>query len=364
MDRSSSRRERRTYRRAARRRKRRLQLWLSVAPALLVIGAVTGVLVAVGGPRDTHSSESFVVTSLSRLSAQPGAAEDVLVAVTDQGAARVFVLLHPREEGGTALGIPGATLTYLSGVGFVTVSEVYAQRGAEGVAEALAADLGAAAGPAGEVSWIELRQAASALQTSGHLPQTLAGASSKEARDVASTLLSVLLHEGVGSKASDSQGTAGFADVLEGRSKLEGMWIAGAVWGRPVVGSDYMYIEPYLTRAKQALYGSDTGGPLVVELRNVSVAPGVSEWVVQALNQLGFEVSPAEPGEIALSSDQTRLVFSSGAREEARDICELLGLTVVAEDPTLSANRVVLVLGKDFVPTSLPAVFQSGEKQS
>jgi len=355
MERSSSRRERRTHKRAVQRHKKRLQLWLAMGPVLLVIGAVAGLLIALGGPQS--DIRHGVQTAATPVQVLPGLGDgrDALVVVKDGPTVSAVVLLHPREAGGTALGIPGATLTCSPDLGFVTLSELYTSRGLEGLAKAILQDLGAAVGAAGEVSWVGLREAVKDQRAGDALPASLTGTEGEQVQKVAEGVLAALSKGVEASAAMSSKAWSGLEDVQTVVTSSKGKWAAEAVWGRLVTGPDYAYVEPYLTRARRALDGN-AAGPVMVEVYDSSATSGVVEFVQQILTQLGCRVTTGKKGMNLLSLQTSQLVFSSWTREEAGDICQLLGIRAAVEDSSLGDARVMLFIGKDFIPPFVPKV--------
>lgn len=345
-----SRSERRTYRRAERRRRSRAKLWLVVAPVLVVIALVVALLTLLGGPE----TDTRPTTTLAPAKVYPGG----LLVVEDQDDVPLVLLLQAREDGGLVLAMPGITLLNTPSEGFKTLAEL-CETGRDGELGVVVGDaLGVAAPAAASVSWPELRTALATAGVEDMPPETLTS-DGNEDEQVARAVLASLGGDGPGVKelwdglslGGDSSGLR--EAVAEMAASLAGgEWTAAELSGRLVESTGGRYLEPDVRHAKALLDGTWDDVEFTVQVQNGSGVVGIAEQTVELLQGMGYTMLPVGNAQGFPDVKQTRITASPDSTAEARRVRSFLGVGTVSEDATLEQGHMIVVLGKDYVPST------------
>jgi len=361
-----SRLERRTARRAERRRKAAAKIWYLAVPAAAVLAAVI-VLAVVFGGRGGADLAAGPAASVTTPAGDPGSRDGLLV-IQQQENVPAVVLLHPQSRGGVVIAFPGITLLKTS-AGFKTMADIHASGESGLLEEALSEALGVPVGEPATAEWADLRAGVASLAapgTTSELPPAVLGVAPGEADLVAQAQVvaqAVLLLCG----AIDSEDGAAFWGELElggdgvglvdlvaaeASSTSTGTWTAMAAAGQVREGKGFAYVEPDVRMVKAALEGPTETDAVTLELQNGSGAIGVTEGAGALLEALGFSLLPYSNAEDFPDVVQTRITFAPDAAAAAERVRDVLAVGEMSEDETLQSGRVVVVLGKDFVPPS------------
>ncbi len=355
--------ERRSARRAARRRKRVARLSLVAGPVVVAILVIVALLVFLGGPESTSGAETTTTT----VTAAPNEAGGGSVLLVEQGEeVPAAVLLLPEQAGGFVLAIPGNTLLRTES-GFKTPTELHASDQEEALRTALAEDLGVEIGAVAWLQWSELRGALGETGQAGSLPAELE-TTGESAGLVAEAVVAVL---GAGQKGGeavvwDQIEMAGDADGFRANAKLLSASISDAgptvavLPGKVVEGVGFEYFEPDLKQARALLGGESPGAEITMEVQNGSGVLGIAQQVGGMLEPLGYDMLPFRNAEGFPDVTTTRIIVAPGAHSEAERVRAVLGVGRIEQDGSLEPGRVIVILGKDFVPP-VPTGTQSAQ---
>ncbi len=349
---SPHRAERRSARRAVRRRKAMTRLSFVAGPIVVVILVIVALLVFLGGPESTSGAETTTTT----VGASPVEGSSMLF--IEQGeTVSVVVVLLPEEEGGLALAMPGNMLLKTGESGFKTLAELHASNQDEALREGLARDLALEIGATASVQWSELREALTGLGKAGSLPTELQ-ATEEDAADAAGAALTILGASGAGEGAAvwdqmeiagDPEGFRAAVGLL-GESISEGGWTEEVLPGKVVEGVGFEFFEPDLGQARALLAGESAGAVITVEVQNGSGVVGVAQQVGAMLEPLGYDLLPFRNADDFPDVKSTRIITAPDASAEAQRVQEALGVGRIEQDDSLDPGRVIVVVGKDFIP--------------
>lgn len=345
--------ERRSAQRAARRRKAAARFWLVVGPIVVLIMVVWALVVFLGG-----SAEQTGVSTEDALTTLPSeSTEGSSLLVVEQGdASPVLVLLLREGTRGVALGMPGTTLVKAAG-GFLTVSELRASDQDEALRSALADAFDVRFGPVASAQWPVLRTALAQTGRTESLPDELAPTEADSSL-VASAVTALFAPGGpaeyaaVWEQAGLEGDASGFRSAVEllGRSIPYEAWEEAAFPGKPITGRDFAYYEPDVRRLGALLAGGTTNVVVTLEVQNGSGVVGAAEQAGDALKPLGYSLLPFVNADDFPDVKQTRIVTAPDVAAEAERVRRLLGVGKIVEDEALDPGRLIVVVGKDFVP--------------
>jgi hypothetical protein len=345
---SGTRLEQMTAARYERRRRTVKRFWLTATPVLILLLVAAGLLAVYGG----HGDATAIATSTTVVAPQVEGS-GVLLIEKDQ-VLRWAVVLQPRESGGAVLAVPGITLLQ-SGSSFKTLADMYRAGDADTVESALAGALGLSLGPVAVVDWSALQAAAKAAGT-----EELPGDSSA---------IGVVPGEAVAAVVKTLMGKYVSADdhgpwddmALRGDSseflRIVGLdqagmsanaWTIAAVTGILVDGEGFMYLEPDVEAAKVLLAVSAGASVASVEVRDGAGIEGAPRRAGSLLESGGFSLAPMNYADGYPGVEKTQIMAATEAMERARQVRSLLGLGEIVLDNTLTADRIVVVLGGDF----------------
>jgi hypothetical protein len=345
--------ERRSARRAARRRKRVARLSLVAGPVVVVILVIVALLVFLGGPESTSGAETTTTT----VAAGPIETGGGSVLMVEQGEeVPAVILLLPEQAGGFVLAIPGNTLLKTES-GFKTPTELHASDQEEALRIALAEDLGVDIGPVAWLQWSGLREALGEMGQAGSLPAELE-TTGEDAGRVAEAVVAVLGASQNGGEAAvwEQMEMAGDADGFRANAKLLSASISDAgptvavLPGKVVEGVGFEYFEPDLKQARALLGGESPGAEITMEVQNGSGVVGIAQQVGAMLEPLGYEILPFRNAEGFPDVTTTRILVAAGADSEAERVRAVLGVGRIEQDGSLEPGRIIVIVGKDFVP--------------
>jgi hypothetical protein len=343
------------------RRKVRTRLWYAVIPVVLAILLAVALLSVFGG---LNSNEPAVSTTTT-LAPKPDAGSGLLFIEQDDVLA-LAVLLEPREKGGVVLAVPGITLLK-SGSAFMTLADLYEAGQAEAAEAALSEALAVLVGPFASVEWTALRAAMVSAGVTEPPAEALTGQEG-EADLVAQALLAFV-------EADSSDGGAAVWDALALQGDGPGLrdavgidatsistsaWTAAALTGTVVEGDGFTYLEPAVDDAQALLAASSAAAMVSVEVQDGAGVSGAAESAGDLLESAGYKLLPMSYSADFPNVELTRIVAASGLAESAEQLRALLGTGEIAEDGTLEANHIIVVLGKDFVAPSPPETEPTG----
>jgi LytR cell envelope-related transcriptional attenuator len=349
---SRHRAERRSARLAARRRKRTARLSLVAGPALVVILVVVALFVFLGGPESSSGAET---TTTSQAEAPIGGGASVLL--VEQGEEVPAVVVLPSGDGGDlALAMPGNTL-FKTDSGFKTPTELHASSQEEALSTVFAEDLGVDVGAIAWVQWADLREL---LEEGGAIdsPPADLDTTAEDAGRVAEAV-AVLLSgsENVGDAAIwDQLELAGDVDRFRANIELlsasipEGGLTVAVLPGKVVEGAGFEYFEPDLNQARALLGGEGPGAEITVEVQNGSGVVSIAQQVGGMLEPLGFDLLPFRNADGFPDVQTTRIIVGPDAASAADQVRGLIGVGKLEQDDSLPPGRVIVIVGKDFVP--------------
>jgi hypothetical protein len=347
----SHRTERRSARRVARRRKNITRLSWVAGPVVILILVIVALFVFLGGPESAGGAE----TTSTTMAAVPADGSSVLFVEQEETAPAVVMLL-PSGEGGLALAMPGNTLLK-TGNGFRTLAELRASSEEQVLREALAQELGVNPGSIASVQWPDLQAALAQQGVGGSLPAELeatAGGAAKAAEAVVALVGASAA--GGGSATWDQLEMTGDPEGFRAAVEQAAGSAAGAVWteevlpGKIVEGVGFEYFEPDLQQARALLGGEASGAAVTVEVQNGSGVVGVAQQAGGMLEPLGYELLPFRNAEDFPDVRTTRIISGPDASAAAEQVREVLGVGKIEEDGSLEPGRLIVVVGKDFIP--------------
>ena len=347
----SHRTERRSARRVARRRKNIARLSWVAGPVVVLILVIVALFVFLGGPESAGGAETTSTTVV----AAPADGSSVLF--VEQGeAAPAVVMLLPGGEGGLALAMPGNTLLK-TGSGFRTLDELRASSDEQVLREALAQELGVNPGAIASVQWPDLQAALAQQGLGSSLPAELeatAGGAARAAEAVVALMGASAA--GGGSATWDQLELTGDPEGFRAAVERAAGSAAGAAWtgevlpGKIVEGVGFEYFEPDLQQARALLGGEALGTAVTVEVQNGSGVVGVAQQAGGMLESLGYELLPFRNAEDFPDVRTTRIISGRDASAAAEQVREVLGVGKIEEDGSLEPGRLIVVVGKDFIP--------------
>lgn len=349
----SHRAERRSARLAARRRKRAARLSLVAGPALVVILVVVALFVFLGGPESSRGAET-TTTSQAGAPVGDGGASVLLVEQGDEVPA--VVMLPSQEMGDLALAMPGSTL-FRTGSGFKTLTELHASGQEQALSATFAEDLGVDVGAIVWVEWEGLREVLEESGATGSLPADL-DATAEGAGRVAEAVAALISgSESVGGAAVwDQMKLGGDADGFRANVELlsasipEGGLTVAVLPGKVVEGAGFEYFEPDLNQARALLGGEGPGAEITLEVQNGSGVVNIAQQAGGMLEPLGFDLLPFRNADDFPDVQTTRIIAGPGAASAADQVRSLLGVGKLEQDDSLAPGRVIVIVGKDFVP--------------
>jgi hypothetical protein len=357
-----SRTERRMARRAKRRRKMVTRLGLVVGPMLVVIAAIVVLFALLGGPE----ADPGVVTTLPVDGAGGSESRSALLVIEQEDAVPLLILLYPREEGGTALAMPGLTL--LKTVeGFKTLAELHLSDRDAALRAGLVEALGVSIDQVASVEWSAVRDAMQRVVVD-ELPPPILASGEGESEQVAGAVLEL-----AGAGVSDEgegvwDGLPLEGDAGEFRKTVSelaatisgGGWTAAALTGKMVEGRGFKYLEPDVETAKAALAGTVLQVDVVLQVQNGSGVLGVAQEASGLLASLGYTMMPVGNSKDFPDVVRTRIEVASDAAVQAAKVRALLGIGTIEVDPTLEPGHIVVVLGKDYIPPQTTVAATAG----
>jgi hypothetical protein len=135
---------------------------------------------------------------------------------------------------------------------------------------------------------------------------------------------------------------------LYATSMAANIWTAGTLTGTVVNGDGFVYLEPDLGAAKSLLAVVAQTETLSVEVKDGAGVEGAARRAGGLLESAGFALAPMGYAQGYPGIEKTQVVVSPERAEKAKQVQSLLGVGVIVEDKTLTADRIVVVLGKDF----------------
>lgn len=359
MSRTSLRVQGRSGSRAARaallRARRRRRARRIAAVALLAAVLVAGVFLLVHylgrdrAPVAATAGNTTTVTAGGMAESEIG----TLLVVREEAEVGAFLVVDD-ERGGVLLALPAATIVQ-GPQGFARLNEVVEQD-QELAAQSVAALLAGRAGRVAEVSWVHLRAAAVEVGEGAGLPASLEGVEGADAVLRAAAALAAAAGTGEGAAALANLALEG--DGAEAmRAALKALPVPPKV--RAVVpgsqsgtGPEAFYEpEPEGLAVLLGLPAADAG--VSVEVQNGSGEVGAAEAVAAFLKPLGLSLLPARNAEEFPDVARTQILAASDALGQAGRVRDRLGVGNVVEQESLPAGRVVVVVGKDLVASSL-----------
>ncbi len=331
---------------------------LVAGPVVVVILVIVALFVLLGGPESSSGAE----TTSTTVAAGPTDGSSVLFIGQEETVPAVVILL-PKGKGGLALAMPGNTLLKTGG-GFKTLAELHASNAEQKVKEALAQELGVELGAIASVQWSEVREALTRMGLAGLAPVELE-ATADDAAQAAEAVAALVgaSASGEGSATWDQMELTGDPEGFRAALELLVESTAGAAWekevlpGKIVEGVGFEYFEPDLEQARALLGGEDTGTAVTVEVQNGSGLVGVAEQAGGMLEPLGYKLLPFRNAEDFPDVKTTRIVSGPDASAAAERVREVLGVGRIEKDDSLEPGRVIVVVGKDFIP---PASSETG----
>jgi hypothetical protein len=341
--------EQMTAARYERRRRIVTRFWLTAAPVLILLLVAAGLLAVYGGQGESTAGVATSTTLLAPRIEGSG----VLLVEKDQLLTWV-VVLQPRDSGGAVLAVPGITLLKNDGA-FETLAQMHKAGGANTVKRALGEALGVSLGPAAVVDWSAL-QAAVKAAGAAELPGDAVAIGIVPGEAVA-TAVKTLVAKYVSAEDGgpwDGMGLRGDSSDflrmvgLDQASMAANAWTVGAVTGTLVDGEGFRYLEPDVEAAKVGLAVSVAATVAAVEIRDGAGIEGAARRAGSLLESGGFALSPMTYAEGYPGVEKTQVFASAAATERAQQVRSLLGLGEIVQDDTLTADHIVVMLGKDF----------------
>lgn len=348
--RSGSRTARAAMLRARRRRRARGIAIVGLLTAVLV-GGIVFLVSFLGRDRGPEASAGSTVTVVADSASPPQVG--TLVVVRDEAEAGAFLVVD-EGGGGMLLALPAATIVQ-GPQGFARLSEVVEQD-QELAAQGVAALLGGRAGRIAEVAWADLRAAAVEVGSGAGLPDSLDGVEGAEAVLRAAAA--------VAAAAGSADGAAALANIaLEGdgadaaRAALKALpgtpKVQAVVPGTQLGDGEEAYFEPDPAGLAVLLGLPAADAAVSVEVQNGSGEVGAAEAVAAYLKPLGLTLLPPRNAEQFPDVALTQILAASDALGQAGRVRDRLGVGSVAEQESLPAGRIVVVVGKDLIASSL-----------
>jgi hypothetical protein len=325
------------------------RFWLAGAPVLILLVVAVVMLVVYGG-QDAGGSFIGTPTTVERRQVE---GSGVLLVVKDDVLSWV-VVLHPWDSGGAVLAVPGITLLESEGA-FLTLGDMYRKGDRQAVKAALAEALDVSVGPVAVVAWAAVRTALASARIEG-FPSEASALGQGAAESVASALRSLVgayVLDGdtsvwndmqLGGEASEFMRAMG----LDAASMAANAWVAGAVTGKVVDGDGFYYLEPDVEAAKSLLAVAVETAVVAVEIKDGAGIEGAARLAGGLLESGGFTLAPMSYAEGYPGVEKTQVVTTPGSADKARQVLALLGVGEIVEDKTLTADRILVILGKDF----------------
>lgn len=347
-----SRTERRMARRAKRRRKAVARLGMVVGPALVVIAAVVVLFSLLGG----SEPDGYVTTTLPVAGVAGPEGRNALLAIEQEDTVPLLVLLYPREQGGTALAMPGLTLLK-TGEGFKTLAELHLEGRDKALRAALMEALGVSIDQVAAVEWSAVHAAMESAGLDEALPAVLASGE-EECGQVARAVIALAgaAVSDDGKKLWDGLPLEGDADdfretVDELAATMSGSgWTAATLTGRLVEGRGFTYVEPDVEAAKAALAGTLSQVEVTLQVQNGSGVLGVAQETSGLLASLGYAMLPVGNAKGFPDVERTRIEAAADAAAQAEKVRALLGVGTIQVDPALDSGHIVVIIGKDYIP--------------
>jgi hypothetical protein len=126
--------------------------------------------------------------------------------------------------------------------------------------------------------------------------------------------------------------------------------------GRIVQGTGFAYYEPDLRALRARVTGGK--GAVEVEVQNGSGVVGVTEAVAAALQPSGYELLPVRNAEDFPDVPKTRVFAAPDVLSEGERVRDALGVGQVVPGDDLPPGRIVVIVGHDLQPESLPVAGQ------
>lgn len=357
-----SRSERRSRRLAARRRRRTARLLYVLAPPLMIFVVAAALLLLLG---DSRSETPNTGSSVPTTTAEPGGGSALLLLEQDRTTVSAL-LFHPVREDGVVLGIPGLTLLR-NGHEFSTVTALGGTgAGEDGRSSALARAISSVLGISVTASaWVEWPGLRAALESVGirPLPPLDLAPSGAEAGRVAEAVATGLNAVGaqraaalwervtLGGEAAAFREAVAPSGVQAVAVVGSTVWAGAALQGRVAGEAGGRYLEPDIGLARKALAGVGETTPFTVELQNGSGALGVTDRAGAMLADLGYRLLPSRNADGFPNVQATRIIAAPDAVLQAELVQRALAVGTILSDDSLSAGRIVVVLGRDFFPT-------------
>jgi hypothetical protein len=341
--------EQMTAARLERRHRMFTRFWLAAVPVLVLL-AVAVVLLTVYGGQGAGDSVVSTTTLVERNLVEGSG----LLLVAKDAALSWAVILQPWDSGGVVLAVPGMTLLESEGA-FKTLTEMYRTGQRVAVEAALGQALDLSVGPVAVVEWSALQAAVAASGIEG-FPVEASAMGQGEAESVAGALRTLVTQHALDGSSSPWVGMRPSGDTAEflravglyATSMAANIWTAGTLTGTVVNGDGFVYLEPDLGAAKSLLAVVAQTETLSVEVKDGAGVEGAARRAGGLLESAGFALAPMGYAQGYPGIEKTQVVVSPERAEKAKQVQSLLGVGVIVEDKTLTADRIVVVLGKDF----------------
>lgn len=341
---------------------------------VVIIAIVVVLLIVLGGPESgaevttaapPPSGESIGAATGLSAGAKAGArgTGSAMLIIEEGDRVPSLVVLYARAEGGVAMGVLGTTLMQTTD-GFKTAAELHASNDDEalaaGIADILETDVGAVA----SVEWKTLHGALTGSLAAPEAPQSWPESLGVDEDAAGKATKAVLTLVGA---AGSSEGAAAWEAIALGgessafrefvaqiaQSMSSSSWVEAVLPGKPVEGLGFEYFEPDGARAKTLLSGASGGEHITLEVQNGSGIVGIAEAAGALLESVGYRsMLPYRNADDFPDVEKTRISAAPDAVAEAQTVRTVLGVGQVIEDEALSAGHILVVVGKDFVPTT------------
>jgi LytR cell envelope-related transcriptional attenuator len=213
-------------------------------------------------------------------------------------------------------------------------------------------------GGVAEVTWAALRTALVSAGVAGDWPQSLGTAQPKAAETATRALaaLAAASTSGAGGKALDDLPMVGAVAGVQRslRSLAAGPEVVGALPGKTVEGSGFVYYEPDTAVLGRLLGREPPEKAISVEVQNGSGTVGIAQKVMEVIAPMGYTMLPAKNAAGFPDVAATRIFAAPNALADADRLRRVLKRGTVVKQETLPAGRVVVVVGKDLPAESLP----------
>jgi hypothetical protein len=332
-----------------RRRRVATRFWLTAAPVLIIVLVVVILLAVYGGQ---GGDGQVAVTTTAVVQSQ---VEGSGVLLVEKGGVLAWtVVLQPWDSGGVVLAVPGITLLQSDGA-FATLADMYKTGRQEAVEAALGQALDVSLGPVVVVGWSALQTAAKSAGA-GDLSAGAAGAGQGEAESMAIAVRTLVGEYASGGDSSPWSGMGLEGDTsqfmralgLDQASMAENVWTTGALTGTTVQGDGFEYLEPDIEAAKELLAVTVQTDVVSVEVKDGAGIEGAPRRAGSLIESGGFVLAPMTYAQGYPGVEKTQILVAPVAAKKAQQVQTLLGLGEIVEDKTLTADRIVVILGKDF----------------